>query len=72
MPADTDRAAYERAGYVPALHGVNGTPGGEPVLRTGETEVRSEEELEIFFPERTLDDSHTQKLSRRGLPGLAG
>ena len=72
MPADTNRAAYERAGYVPALHGANGTPGGEPVLRTGETEVRSEEELEIFFPERTLDDSHTQKLSRRGLPGLAG
>ena len=28
--------------------------------------------FEIFFPERTLDDSHAQKLSRRGLPGLAG
>jgi hypothetical protein len=48
MPAVTDRAAYERAGYVRAL--LTAPPGGESVLRTGETEVRSEEELEIFFP----------------------
>jgi hypothetical protein len=72
MPADTDQAGYERGGYTARCAALTAAPGDEPVLRTGETEVRSEEELEIFFPERTVDDSHTQKLCRRGLPGLAG
>ena len=67
MPADTNRAAYERAGYVPALHGANGTPGGEPVLRTGETEVRSEEELEVFSPNGPWM-TRIPKVSRRRFP----
>jgi hypothetical protein len=49
VPADTDQAAYERAGYVRALRDANGAPGDVRILPTGETRVRSEEELKDLF-----------------------
>jgi hypothetical protein len=69
VPADTDRAAYERTGYVRALRGANGAPR----LRCdGRVKPPSVLEKCSGFPERMVV-TRTRKLARpRGEPPLGG
>jgi hypothetical protein len=70
-PADTGQAAYERAGSSVRCETLTVPPGVEQIFRLEKPGSVRKKSLKSFS-ERTLDDSHTPKLSRCRLPDSQG
>lgn len=62
VSADTDQAAYERAGYVRVLRDANGAPGDEHACGLEKAGSVRKKSFKIFFPERK---------ARRGLTSIS-